>query len=80
MEGLASGALEAVIGVGRMDLADYHPHLRCDLDRVDCTLTVCLHLYHHEVKSSKTRAKSFSECYHSHHLLRSGSTQKTSSM
>lgn len=48
MEGLASGALEAVIGVGRMNLADYHPHLQCDLDRTDCILTVCLHLYHHK--------------------------------
>ena len=44
VEGLTSGALEAVIGVGRMDLADYNPHLQCDLDRIDCILTVCLHL------------------------------------
>lgn len=31
VEGLASGALEAVVGVGRMDLHDHHPHLQCDL-------------------------------------------------
>ena len=44
VEGLTSGTLKAVIGMERMDLADYHPHLQCDLDRGDCILTVCLHL------------------------------------
>lgn len=32
VEGLASGAFEAVVGVGRMDLDDYHSHLQCDLE------------------------------------------------
>lgn len=41
VEGLVSGAFDAVVGVGRMDLDDYHSHLQCDLEWVASPQSVC---------------------------------------